>query len=264
MFYDYHMHSSFSNDSKTDMEEMVKKSIELGLNEICFTDHVDYDLDTDFDWGIDYDKYFERLNFLQNKYHKEISIKKGIELGLQKQITQKCSEDACKYPFDFIIGSTHRFDKLDAEDKRHYESVSIQEACEHYFEQELLNLKGFKNCDAVGHMDFVLRYCPGAVEYFSYSKFADVLDEILREIINSGRGLECNTSKFVAKNMINPNLEIFKRYFELGGEIVTFGSDAHTPNRIGEGFNEISEKLKSIGLKYYAVYRNHVPEFLKV
>lgn len=272
MITDMHTHTHWSSDSITPLKDHIESAISKGMKSICITDHQDFDAEP---FAPDYftfllndtgetEPYINEILEYKELYKDKIEVLLGIELGMQPHLINKLNDYSLKYPFDFIIGSTHRFDKLDAEDKRHYESVSIQEACEHYFEQELLNLKGFKNCDAVGHMDFVLRYCPGAVEYFSYSKFADVLDEILREIINSGRGLECNTSKFVAKNMINPNLEIFKRYFELGGEIVTFGSDAHTPNRIGEGFNEISEKLKSIGLKYYAVYRNHVPEFLKV
>ena len=111
MFYDYHMHSNFSNDSKTDMEDMIKKSIELGLKEICFTDHVDYDLDSDNDGGIDYNKYFDKIQFLQNKYKNNISIKKGIEIGLQKQIIDKCNNDINKYPFDFVICSQHAINR---------------------------------------------------------------------------------------------------------------------------------------------------------
>ena len=74
MFYDYHMHSNFSNDSKADMEDMIKRSIDLGLKEICFTDHVDYDLDSDDSFGIDYNKYFDKIQSLQNKYKDNIFL----------------------------------------------------------------------------------------------------------------------------------------------------------------------------------------------
>ena len=106
MFYDYHMHSNFSNDSKADMEDMIKRSIDLGLKEICFTDHVDYDLDSDDSFGIDYNKYFDKIQSLQNKYKDNISIKKGIEIGLQKQIIDKCNNDIkmnIPKDVDFII-----------------------------------------------------------------------------------------------------------------------------------------------------------------
>lgn len=235
MIVDMHNHTYWSSDSNTPLKDNIETAISKGMRSICITDHQDYDA-TPFppdyftfllnDTGETKPYVNEILNY-KELYKDKIEVLLGIELGIQPHLVEMLNQYASEYPFDFIIGSTHRFNELDAEDKKHYESVSIQEACESYFEQELINLKGFKNCDVVGHMDFVLRYCPGAVEYFSYLKFADVLDEILKEVISSGRGLECNTSKFVTKNMINPHLDIFKRYFELGGEIVTFGSDAH-------------------------------------
>ena len=82
MFYDYHMHSNFSNDSKADMEDMIKRSIDLGLKEICFTDHVDYDLDSDDSFGIDYNKYFDKIQSLQNKY-KDNNNKPTLEIPLK-------------------------------------------------------------------------------------------------------------------------------------------------------------------------------------
>ena len=132
------------------------------------------------------------------------------------------------------------------------------------FEEELKNVKGFRHFDVAGHMDFVLRYGPGARETFSYSKYGDIIDEILKELITTGRGIECNTSKYKAKNMINPNKEIIKRYAELGGEIITFGSDAHISERLGEGFEEVSQMVKSYGLSYYAVFRQHEPSFIEI
>lgn len=272
MITDMYTHTHWSSDSKTLLKDHIESAISKGIKSICITDHQDFNA-TPFapdyftfllnDTG-ETEPYVNEILKYKELYKDKIEVLLGIELGIQPHLINMLNDYSTKYPFDFIIGSTHAFDKLDAEGKRHYESVSIQDSCEHYFEQELLNIKGFKNCDVIGHMDFVLRYCPGAVEYFTYSKFAGVLDEILEEIISSGRGLECNTSKFVAKNMINPNPEIFKRYFELGGEIVTFGSDSHNPDRLGEGFAEISEQLKNIGFKYYAVYRQHEPEFYKI
>ena len=90
MYYDYHMHCSFSDDSNTPMEDMINKSIELGLKEICFTDHVDYSIITnniEEDHTVDYNEYF------QNKYKDKVIIKRGIEMGLQNHTLCKCMED---------------------------------------------------------------------------------------------------------------------------------------------------------------------------
>ena len=108
MYYDYHMHCSFSDDSNTPMEDMINKSIELGLKEICFTDHVDYSIITnniEEDHTVDYNEYFRNLEYFQNKYKDKVIIKRGIEMGLQNHTLCKCMEDIEKNEFDFVIAS---------------------------------------------------------------------------------------------------------------------------------------------------------------
>lgn len=275
MISDMHVHTRWSSDSGTPVEEQVERAIALGMNQICITDHQDFDAPA---FPPDYFKfllddkgdeeatkaYIADLNRIKEKYADKIEVLVGIELGIQPHITEDLNEYAGTYPFDFIIGSTHTFRKMDAEDKRHYEHVDIETAVRQYFEDELVNVKAFKGFDVAGHMDFVLRYGPGAAETFTYRKYGDILDEILKELIETGRGIECNTSKYKAKNMINPNQEIIRRYAQLGGEIITFGSDAHVSARLGEGFDSVGELVKDCGLKYYAVFRQHKPDFYKI
>ena len=108
MYYDYHMHCDFSRDSKTPMEDMIRKSIDLKLLEICFTDHSDYSIlvnNIEQDHEVDYKNYLKSLEFFQNKYKKEITIKKGVEIGLQNHTIDKCIEDIKSYDFDFVIAS---------------------------------------------------------------------------------------------------------------------------------------------------------------
>ena len=90
MLYDYHMHCSFSADSKTPMKDMIEQSINLNLKEICFTDHVDYDIIGNPNVKIDYNRYFEELNAYKEKYKDRISIKKGLEMGLQPHLLERC------------------------------------------------------------------------------------------------------------------------------------------------------------------------------
>lgn len=272
---DMHSHTRWSSDSDTPVDIHIESAISRGMKHICITDHQDYDAPVfppDYysflidDKGDDdsVNRYICDIKNKKEKYKDRIEVLVGIEMGLQPHIAEKISSLSKKFPFDFIIGSTHTFHGMDAEDKRHYENISIEKAIREYFEEEYVNLKLFKNFDIVGHLDFALRYGPGAAESFTYSKYGDVIDEILLEVIRAGKGIECNTSKFKSKNMTNPNIEIIKRYAELGGEIITFGSDAHTPDRIGEGFEQVGEMVKNCGLKYYAIFRNHEPFFFKL
>lgn len=275
MIADMHVHTRWSSDSTTPVEEQINTAISLGMKQLCITDHQDFDAPAfppDYftflldDVGDEETTaaYVQNLLDLKEKYAGKIELLVGIELGIQPHITEKLNDFADKFPFDFIIGSTHTFQKMDAEDARHYEGVDIETAVRQYFEDELNNVKGFDRFDVAGHMDFVLRYGPGAAETFTYAKYGDILDEILKTLIASDRGIECNTSKFKAKNMINPNKAIIRRYAELGGEIITFGSDAHVSSRLGEGFDEVSQIVRDCGLHHYAVFRQHKPTFYKL
>lgn len=264
MFYDYHMHSSFSNDSKTDMEDMIKKSIDLGLKEICFTDHVDYDLANDFDWGIDYDKYFEKLDFFKSKYANQISIKKGIELGLQKQIITKCSNDANKYPFDFIICSLHAIDRIDLYFGEFFKDKTQHQAYEAYF-KELYNIvKNYKDYSVLGHLDLVKRY-GDYKNILDDSLFSDIIEAILKQVIQDGKGIEINTSCY-RYNLpdLTPSRSIINMYKDLGGEIITTGSDSHHPSQIAYQFDYIYSYLKEVGFNHVCKFTNMKPEFVNI
>ena len=99
--------------------------------------------------------------------------------------------------------------------------------------------------------------------FYTFRKYGDVLEEILRTLIEKGKGLECNTNGLrVGLGAPNPSLEILKRYREMGGEILTIGSDSHFPEYLGYGFDRVGDMLKSCGFQYYTVFVNRKPEFL--
>ena len=100
----------------------------------------------------------------------------------------------------------------------------------------------------MGHLDYIVRYGPNQNRYYSYEKYQDVIDEILRTVIFKGKGIECNTSGLRNLGVPHPMPQILTRYREMGGEILTIGSDAHVPEHLGFGFDRIGENLKSLRL----------------
>ena len=117
--------------------------------------------------------------------------------------------------------------------------------------------------DTVGHLDYVLRDIPGKNEGFTYAQYADLIDAMLLTAIRKNKAVELNTkSLVVGMRDSSPGREVFKRYRELGGELVTLGSDAHFPERIGACFDIAGDILKDAGFTYYCVFKNHQPEFL--
>ena len=98
-----------------------------------------------------------------------------------------------------------------------------------------------------------------------YAEFADILDEILGALISRGKGLELNTSG-LRKGLpfAHPNAEILRRYRELGGEIITLGSDAHSARDLAADFGTAKEMLKSAGFREIAVYHARKPDFVRI
>lgn len=267
MYYDYHMHCSFSDDSNTPMEDMINKSIELGLKEICFTDHVDYSIITnniEEDHTVDYNEYFRNIEYFQNKYKDKIIIKRGIEMGLQNHTLPKCMEDIEKNDLDFVIASIHTINKLDLIERHFYQDKSQFEAYRQYYEILYNMIRKFKNYSVLGHVDYVKRY--GDLNNIIDDKvFSDEIDEILKMAIYDGKGIEINTSSFRYKLPdLTPSSYILKRYKELGGEIITTGSDSHNPAQVAHEFERIYKGLEEMGYKYICTFDKMNPNFIKL
>ncbi|MGL5641614.1 MAG: histidinol-phosphatase HisJ family protein [Paraclostridium sp.] len=264
MYYDYHMHSSFSGDSQTDMEDMVKKSIDLGLKEICFTDHVDYDIISDVEFKTDYDAYFEKINMLKNKFSGDIVIKKGIEMGVQPHILERCSNDISRYPFDFVICSMHAIDKIDLYNGTFFNDKTQIQAYENYYETLYNIVKNYNDYSVLGHLDLVKRY-GGFKSELDDKLFYDILEAILKEAIYKGKGIEINTSCFrYGLKDLTPSTNILKMYKDLGGEIITTGSDSHIPDQVAYNFDYIYNKLNELGFKYVSKFDSMKPSFISI
>lgn len=266
---DFHLHTGFSTDSDTPMETMILKGIELGLEKMCFTEHMDigFPVTEDSPEGaflVNTDSYLYDFIRYKEKYKDRIQILFGIELGLQSDYREEIADYASSYPFDFIIGSSHLCNGKDPYYPSFYEGRSEEEAYREYFGTELENLRVISDFDVYGHLDYVVRYGPNKDRDYTYEKYRDILDRILMLLVEKGKGLEINTGG-IRKGLreLHPLTAILKRYRELGGEIVTVGSDAHSPERIAEGFDKAAQVLFSCGFKYYTVFEARVPEFVR-
>jgi histidinol-phosphatase (PHP family) len=266
---DYHLHSDFSGDSKTPMEEMVKKSIGLGLTHICLTEHYDPDyiyLPGEEDmFELNTDSYLYELLKLRKKYADKIYVGFGVELGLQPHIKRQLAVYAKSHDFDFIIGSSHICNRKDPYYPAFFEGRDEDEAHQEYFESVLECVKSLPYFDVYGHLDYVVRYGPTKGDKYTYAKHADIFDNILSHLIQEGKGIEVNTGGF--RNGLkepNPCIDIIKRYHDFGGEIITIGSDAHKPEDIASDFDRTCEILKDCGFKYYCIFQARMPEYIRL
>lgn len=267
---DYHIHSTHSGDCKAPMEDTIQTAISKGLKQICFTDHMDFDFpyqpfDDPTMFELNVDSYLYELLQLRDKYQDKIKICFGVELGLDASVLKKNLFFARSQEFDFIIGSSHLCHGKDPYYPPFYEGRSEEAAYREYFESILENIKSFHNFDVYGHLDYVVRYGPNKDNNYSYAQYKDIIDTILIALIENEKGLEINTAG-LNKGLkdLHPCTDILKRYRELGGEIVTIGSDSHSTDTIASHFDRAADALTACGFKYYCVFEKRIAEFLKL
>lgn len=267
---DCHLHSSFSGDCETPMEEMILQGISLGLKAMCFTEHQDIDFpDSPEEPGsvflVNTDSYLKELIRCRERYADRIRILFGVELGLQPHIIRENAIYAQSYDFDFIIGSSHICNKKDPYRPSFYEGREESAAYREYFESILENIQRFSDFDVYGHLDYVVRYGPNKDREYTYEKYRDILDAILVALIDKGKGIEINTGGLErGLKELHPCSGIVKRYKELGGEIITIGSDSHGTGNIAAHFDRVRDMLEACGFHYYAVFEKRQPTFHKI
>ena len=270
---DMHMHTWFSTDSEACPRDMADEAVRKGLKTICFTDHFDKD---DLEWGeegiFDVDAYFVEMQKLQEEYAGKLNIRIGIELGLRTYLKDYYEELTKKYPFDFVIGSVHNVPyKKDAEGNILYTDPAAEklftdrtdkEAYRLMMETTLENVRTSECFQTLGHLDYVVRYGKSREKEYSYTDYEDIIDEILKLLIEKEKGLEVNSAGLkYGLPFAHPHPDVLKRYRELGGEIITIGADAHKPEHIAYDFAKAEEILKSCGFKYYTEFFEQKPVF---
>lgn len=273
IYADYHVHSDYSDDSWYLMEDVVKDAIQLGLEEICFTDHVDYGVKPDwksdekFQVGMNkevrnvhYDFYFSELNKLSKKYEEKIKVKKGLEFGMQVHTIPQFEKLFQSHDFDFILLSVHQIENKEFWTGEFQKGHTQLESYDRYYDEMYHLITAYKDYSVLAHMDLVRRYLDKEVDRFEYNK--DKIEKILKKVIEDNKGIEVNTSSVRYEiNGLTPSVEILKLYHELGGTIITIGSDSHKPKHLGFHIEESKNLLKGIGYRHFCTFDKMKPIF---
>lgn len=274
MLIDYHVHSNYSDDSEYLMEDIIKDAVNKKIDEICFTDHVDYGIKIDpmgrskeelegKVLNVDYPAYFAELAELKRKYENDIVIKQGMEFGIQSHTIQQFESLFSRYLFDFIILSCHQVGDKEFWNQEFQFGRTQKEYNEKYYQEILEVIKKYKNYSVLGHLDLINRYDKCGV--YPFEKVSDIISEILRQVISDGKGIEINTSSFrYGLSDLTPSQNILKLYKDLGGTILTIGSDSHEPEHLGAHIQETMKKIKELGFEYICTYDSMKPQFHKL
>ncbi len=268
MIGDYHVHTSFSTDSEVSPADHINKAVSLGMKEICITDHVDFDYPQENGstmFRVDPEEYFDTLGKLKLEYSNVIKVKIGIELGLNPEIDGINTQFVKSYPFDFVIGSSHIINEKDPYYPEYWENRSTKDCIMEYFQAILRNVTAYDDYDVYGHLDYIRRYIPDREYVYNDNDFYDITEMILKNIIAKGHGIELNT-RGLTKGLTTfvPTITLLKRYRELGGEIITLGSDAHYVKNLGYAFKTAQDILINCGFRYVASYDSRNISFIPI
>ncbi len=279
IFVDSHIHSTFSGDGFSTVEELAIQAVKLGLKTITITDHLDINYPAmphpitgklRLFPPLSIAEYKAEIVRVKEKFSSQLEILVGLEVGLQPQTkvheqNQKFIEELAP---DFVIGSTHVVLGVELSQQGLFSMGDMQKCYQYYLEDVLKNITNFDNFDSVGHLDFVERYYPD--EYITdssrgkllrYEEHSPLIDEILNYIISKGKSIEINTGgiRYGLGEVLHPSVKILNRYKELGGNSLTIASDAHRAIDIASDFDVVEKTMRQIGFNNYVVYRNRTP-----
>lgn len=256
--FDYHMHTTVSFDAKDDAKSMLAAAEAKGLKEICFTDHIDYNPYMDMVFKTDvYNAAYDSLT------SDKLLIRRGMEFGLAPDNQAQLKKDLQRRHFDFVIGSVHCVGDDDVYMPPYWQGKTRDQAIRLYLETTLECVRAHEDYDVLGHLTFIAKARANPQRaLIPYDHYPALFDEILKELVRHEKGMELNTSGRDLCGGTLPTLDFFQRFYDLGGRIVTVGSDAHNVERVGQHTDEAVYALKKI-FGYVCTFEDRRPIFHK-
>jgi len=253
---DYHVHTSFSFDASGTIEDCCETAISQGLDEIGFSEHVGIDTSDEAYGTLDFEGYARAVDNAREKYDGRLEIRFGVEIDFRSHVIQEIADFIEKHDFDFVMGGIHYIDGEMIIRTGPFESRPWREIWNDYFSE----MRKMAHCglfDIIAHFDVAKRGHVPIHGPFAWQEYEGSIREILEIIIKTRAALEINTAGLRKQaNEILPGQGVLNLYRKLGGELVTFGSDAHSPAKVGCDLDKGMRAASEAGLTHVAVYRN--------
>lgn len=267
MLVDYHCHTNFSADSDAPMTAQCEAAIRKGVQQIAFTEHEDYNSGDMTSFFFKHDAYLEEVARCRERYDGQLVIRAAIEVSEPHEYAEAAGAVLRKHDWDFVLGSLHWIQPGIDTCKESFMTYAgdWRQSFRNYFTQ-MISLARDGDFDILSHIDYPSRYNrhihAGAYDITAYE---DIIREVLRNVIARGRGIEINTSPW-RKGLVNPNppAVVVKWYREMGGEILTLGSDSHAPKDVGADIDRAMAMAKDAGFTRIAVFERRKPAFVRI
>lgn len=255
---DYHMHSNASCDSRASMAEMCRSAMSRGIYEVAFTEHLDLHPDDSCTRYYKPEVYFERLAAARHELAPHgMMIRAGIEIGEIHRWGDEIRPILEAWPYDVVLGSMHWVGDNSVFDAEFFRTHTEQETIEAYFIEleQMVRVGGF---DVLSHPDVIKRVAYTVYGHFDITQWEDVVRPVWQACIDMGIGIEINTAGLrIEVNQAHPAIEALRWYREMGGELLTFGSDAHRPEHVGYGLASVMDIARQAGFDHVCSYEQH-------
>jgi histidinol-phosphatase (PHP family) len=261
--HDFHIHSCFSYDGQLTLSSIVHEAETKNLKGICFTDHYEmFHIRPQWVQSLDTLAYRQAVENMRQQ--SSIPVFMGVEIGMQPGFAQQASRYVVESAFDFVIASIHIFRGHDP----YYEDLSLlmepDSIIDLMVDETIESLKDFNSFSVLGHLDYIFKHHPMPFHTLTHADSPEKLDALLKLLIHKGKGIEVNTSGYSCTGSSMPGAGIVKRYHELGGEIVTIGSDTHDAGQIGRNFRSTLDMLIQSGFRFYTYFQQMKPFFVPI
>lgn len=256
---DYHVHTAHSYDGEQTIGEMCERMISLGVQEICLTEHYEPGHpDPECCVQPIWDVWLDEIRQMRQRFP-QLTIRTGVEIGDNPACREEAMRMVDGLAVDYRLLSLHLVNGVDCYERDiYYAGKTRAMAYREYAEAKAESILAWHNFDSVAHIGYVSRYSPwtGAEKPLQYEDAPDAFDAIFKHIISLDKCLEINTSSFALLGGTMPSESIIRRYIELGGEVFTFGSDAHRTSEDYRDIERAKELVRSLGGKYQASFAN--------
>jgi len=244
------------------MEAHCRRAAEMGLREIGFAEHFDLYPWNDGYGFYDYDAFAGKIGAVRGKWGGTVTVRMGIEIGEPHIYPSEIEGFLRDRAFDYVIGAVHWIGDLYPEGEEYLRLHSMEDAYGLYLE-EVRRTAETGECDILAHLDLVKRKGTRHYGPFPFERFRDQIATILEAIIRRGIALEVNTSGLrQASRDTLPGMETIALYREMGGERITVGSDAHTPEDLAAGIPEALRRIAHAGFRTITVFEARQPRLI--
>lgn len=245
--FDQHVHTHFSQDSTESLQNYIDKAIELGVDTLVFTNHIDYDYVTyNNNWVVDFDKELEEIKEYRKKYS-NMKIYQGVEFGYTASRVKEINELIKNNQFNVINYSMHYSYGIDYYVQDEFKKKGIKETVLLYLKSVIEMLDAPIDFDVLCHVDYGFKTAHLIDSSLVLSEFEEELKIIFNKLIKLDKCLEINTKVQEAINDDSNVLYLLKLYKECGGKHLTLSSDAHRVDRLCSSFDKYLQIIKDAG-----------------